>query len=92
MELACVCKAHCINGNVSCMVFIQQFSCSNKNRYLQGKEKEQHNQWVLILHHNKVKTHGILRERSYLLFDQLSIAKPINSAFRSQPNKDLVMH
>lgn len=31
LELACVCKA-CVNGNISCMVFIQQCSCSNKNR------------------------------------------------------------
>lgn len=46
----------------------------------------------LILHHNKVKTNGILKERSYLLFDQPGIAKPINSAFRREPNKDLGVH
>lgn len=45
----------------------------------------------VILHHKWVKTNGILRERSYLLFDQLGIAKSINSAIRSQPNEDLEM-
>lgn len=46
----------------------------------------------VILHHKKVKTNGILRERSYLLFDQLGIAKPINSTFKSQPDEDLGVH
>lgn len=46
----------------------------------------------VILHHKKVTTNGILRERSCLLFDQLGIAKLINSTFNSQPNEDLGMH